>query len=56
MDGRYERSALDILITSTDLVDYIESMKIYEERVTVLTKIIKNKKGDLIETESDHNI
>jgi hypothetical protein len=31
-------------------------MKVDEQRVNVLTKIIKNKKGEVTKTESDHNI
>ena len=42
VDGRHERSAIDVVLVSMDLVDNVEHMKIDKERVNVLTKITKN--------------
>ena len=56
VDGRHEKSAIDIVMVSVDLVENVEHMKVDEQRVNVLTKIIKNKKGEVTKTESDHNI
>ena len=54
-----ERSVIDFVITSSDLVKHIQSMHIDEKRTHVLTKLIKTKKGKIKHTkkvESDHNV
>jgi hypothetical protein len=55
-DGRCERSVIDFVLVSADLVESIISLKIDEERTNVLTKITKTKKAGVKKTESDHNI
>ena len=50
-----EESIIDHVILSEDLVNDLESLKVDEERVNVLTKIVKTKKG-VIKTSSDHNV
>ena len=37
-----EKSVIDFIIVSQDLVKHIESMHIYEARTNVLVKIVKN--------------
>ena len=55
-DGNVERSAIDLVLVSADMVDSIVSLKIDEKRKNVLTKITKNKKGEIKVQESDHNV
>ena len=55
-NGRTERSAIDLVIISSDLKDSLETINIDEERKNVLTKIVKSKKGETKVNESDHNI
>lgn len=55
-DGNIEKSAIDLVIVSSDMVEYIVSLQIDEARKNVLTKVTKNKKGDVKIQESDHNI
>ena len=50
-----EKSVIDFVIVSNDLVKHIEKIHIDDERKHVLTKIMKNKKNTDI-TESDHNM
>jgi exonuclease III len=49
-----EKSVIDFVIMSSDLIKHVESIHIDEEREHVLTKIIKTKKH-VKKTESDHN-
>ena len=41
-DGNVERSAIDLVIVSEDLGEHVLTLKIDEERKTVLSKITKN--------------
>ena len=50
-----EKSIIDFVIVSQDIVKNISSIMIYEERRYVLTKLSKTKKG-VIKNKSDHNI
>ena len=50
-----ERSVIDFVITSNDLVEHIKSIHIDDERVHVLTKSKKTKDTSDI-TKSDHNV
>ena len=54
--GRIEKSAIDLVIISSDLNNALESIKIDEERKHVLSKVVKNKNGETKVTESDYNI
>ena len=56
IDGRKEKSAIDLVIISDDLEKDVLSLKIDETRKDVLTKISKNNKGEIKKTESDHNM
>ena len=56
VDGRREQSAIDLVVISEDLEEDVLSMKIDETRTNVLTKIRRNKKGEIKKTESDHNM
>ena len=56
IDGRKEKSAIDLVIISDDLEKDVLSLKIDETRNDVLTKISKNNKGEIKKTESDHNM
>ena len=49
-----EKSIIDFVIVSQDLVKSIKSMMIDDDRKYVLTKLTKTKKG-LVKKESDHN-
>ena len=55
-NGRVEKGAIDMVIISADLEGDLVSLKIDEERVNVLTKISKNRKGKELKCESNHNI
>ena len=49
-----ERSIIDFVIVSKDIVEDIVEMLIDDERKHVLTKLVKTKKG-VVKKESDHN-
>ena len=49
-----EKSIIDFVIVSNDLVTDILSMMINDERKHVLTKLTKTKSG-ILKKESDHN-
>ena len=53
--NKVEESIIDMVIVSSDLINYIESFEIDEGRNHVLTRIRKTKKG-VIKKESDHNV
>ena len=53
--NRTERSVIDVVLVSTDLSKHLTSMHIDEERLHVLTRIRKTKRGIKIQ-ESDHNV
>ena len=55
-DGRIEKSAIDLVKVSTDLEGDFESLKIDEDRLNVLTKIVKTRKGKESKKKSDHII
>ena len=50
-----ERSVIDFVIVSSDLVKHIKNIHIDDKRINVLTKNVKTKEGT-ITTKSDHNI
>ena len=50
-----EKSIIDFVIVSQDIVKDISSIMIYEEHRYVLTKLSKTKKG-VIKTKSNHKI
>ena len=50
-----QRSVIDFVIFSNDLIKHIENIHVDEERVFVLTKNTKNK-DDKVYKESDHNV
>ena len=52
---RIEKSVIDLVLFSSDLKRHFKSMHIDEQRIHVLTRIGKTKKGLKIK-ESDHNI
>ena len=52
---RIERSVIDVVLFSTDLKKHFTSMHVDEQRLHVLTRIRKTKKGINIK-ESDHNV
>ena len=54
IDG-VERSVIDFVITSSDLINHIESIHIDDKREHVLTKLVK-KGNHKKKVESDHNI
>ena len=54
LDG-IEKTVIDFVVMSSDLIKHIESIHIDEERVHVLTKNLKTKSG-VEYTESDHNV
>ena len=56
VDGRNEKSAIGLVIVSDDLEKDVLSLKIDERRKDVLTKISRNKKGEIKKTESDNNM
>ena len=49
-----EESVIDLVILSDDMVKYIDSVHIDEEKIKVLTSLTHTKKG-VIKKESDHN-
>ena len=51
-----EKSVIDFVVVSSDLIKHIEYMHIDEERVNVLTKLTKSKRGKTTKVESDHNL
>ena len=51
---RIEESAIDLVLTSWDMVNSIVSIEIDEKKDKVLTSITKTKKG-VVRRESDHN-
>ena len=55
-NGKVEKSVIDLVIISADLEENIVSLNIDEKRVNVLTKITKNRKGEITKSESDHHI
>ena len=50
-----EKSVIDFVITSSDLIEHIQEIHIDEERNNVLTKNVKTKTG-IVHTQSDHNL
>ena len=50
-----EESIIDHVLVSGDLADYLESILIDEERLHVLTRLTKTKKG-VVKKQSDHNV
>ena len=51
-----EKSVIDFILISSDLEKHVKSMHVDEERINVLTKVMKkNKRKDLDIKESDHN-
>ena len=55
-DGNVEKSTIDLVIVSHELEEFIEKVKVDEERLNVLTKVTKHKNGTTTKTEADHNI
>ena len=55
-DGNIEKSTIDFVIISQDLEEFIEKVKIDEERHNVLTKVTKHKNGTTTKSEADHNV
>ena len=55
-EGRIERSTIDFVIVSQALEQYIDKVKVDEERHNVLTKVTRHKNGSISKTEADHNI
>jgi hypothetical protein len=58
VDG-VQKSVIDFVIVSSDLVKHVEYLHIDEKRDNVLTKLVKNTKSKTkrtIKVESDHNI
>ena len=53
--SRTEKSCIDMVIFSSDLIDSFKSLHIDEERKNVLTKIQRKKTGMVVK-ESDHNV
>ena len=54
-----EKSVIDFVIISSDLNNHLEYMHIDDQRVNVLTKLVKTKKGKrkhIKKVESDHNL
>ena len=51
---RIEESAIDLVLTSWDIVNSIVSIQIDEQKDKVLTSITKTKRG-IVKKESDHN-
>ena len=56
VDGRCEKSVIDIVLISSNIEDQLISMNIDEEQKFVLTKIVKKHNSEVKKTESDHNI
>ena len=52
---RTEESSLDLVITSSDMVDHLVSLEVDEERKHVFSKPTSNK-DSLLKVESDHNV
>ena len=52
---KVEKSVIDIVLVSSDLVGHLESLEIDEDRRHFLTQMRKTKKG-IIKKESNHNI
>ena len=52
--NRIEKSVIDIILCSMDLMESLLSIKVDEKREHVLTKVNKTKKGTKV-VESDHN-
>ena len=50
-----ERSVIDFVITSSDLIQHIDSMHIDDRRENVITKLVKKGKH-VKKVESDHNL
>ena len=55
VDGRHEKSAIDVVIVSNDLLPFVTHMKIDEKREDVLFKNKESKDGT-IRIEADHNV
>ena len=55
-EGRIERSTIDFVMVSQALEQYIDKVKVDEERHNVLTKVKRHKNGSITKTEADHNI
>ena len=49
-----EKSTIDFVIVSSELVDHIESIVIDEDKVNCLSSNVRTKKGVKV-TKSDHN-
>ena len=52
---RIEESSIDLVITSSDMIEHLVSLEIDEERKHVITKLA-SKKGQMSKVESDHNV
>jgi hypothetical protein len=52
---RTEESSIDLVITSSDMIEHLVSLEIDEERKHVITKLA-SKKGQMSKVESDHNV
>ena len=55
VDGRHERSVIDVVIVSDDLLLFVTHMKSDEKREDVLFKNKESKDGT-IRIEADHNV
>ena len=53
--NRTERSCIDLVIFSSDLMKHFKHLLVDESRKHVLTRITKSKKG-VVKKESDHNV
>ena len=51
-----EKSVIDFVVMSSDLVSHIEYVHIDDKITNVLTKLVKSKKNQTKKVESDHNI
>ena len=50
-----KKSVIDFVIVSSDIVEYIESIHMDDERINILTRNTKTKNGTEV-SKSDHNI
>ena len=51
-----EKSVIDFVVVSSDLVKHIDYMHVDDARENVLTKLLKSKRGKTTKVESDHNL
>ena len=52
--ARTEKSVIDLVLFSSDMLDYLVNIEVDEARKYVLTKVVKKKNGTRVQ-ESDHN-